>query len=250
MNKDIVPTLCIFFSLILTGCSSSQTFFTKKELSSNSSSNSPEIATSADELDYPPVDQITPDPNLSLEILEQRLLGGWIDSAYGGYWTAKQSEDAVPLIEEMFTKIDAYGEQQEEGGELMGIFPYNAIYALAHIDSPKAKTALEKCIDEEFNLNCQMALEAWEYRHNHLTEVGEAGVARAEMVVYEQSDASSKQITTLYEGDKVIILESGVENQNEGGFRGGYMSYFQVKLIDSGEVGYIQQNPDSIFQFI
>ena len=249
-SKFIAIVMIAIVVFMLGGCGFKGTTTNENNIRTTPIQVNQNKSTTSAELDFPPLREVTPDPNLTLETLETRLLGPYIESGYGGYWTAKQGESVIPLIEKMFQKIDIYTEQHRNGERSIGMFPYNAIYALANIENPQSKVSLEKCIDENFSSDCVLALEAWEYRNSH--EGGEETVsfARFPMDLYKSSSESSEVLTSLKKGTKVIILDELISNDDEVGFRGGPMRYQRVRIVDSGIEGYIQQRNDSIYLFI
>lgn len=187
--------------------------------------------------------------DITLEELENNLLGGYLDSATGAYWLAKQEDQVIPLIEEMLSKLPEYMNDHQNGVRNIGTFPYNAIYGVAHINSPQSEYFLEKCLTEEVSPDCSLGLEAFKFRKDVGELDGTPSVSRIEAPIYSKAALSSDIVGNIEPGSKVIILETA-ENPDEVGPRGGNNNYFKIRLFDEDLEGFVQMNPDSIFQFI
>jgi len=188
---------------------------------------------------------------LSLKEVEERMVkGGYLDTLYEAYWAAEQGEVILPILEEML-----YQPQKYQKGSFAGTsaYPFNVIWALAHINSTRSPQILMKFSSwttQKFNKDvARLAIKGFRLR---CTQKSRAyGVlVRAEVKLLKCPDEKAQVLKLLKSGQSVRILKSYVVNKKEEGPRGGPAVYDYIELIPQKKRGYIQRLGGDFTSFI
>jgi hypothetical protein len=183
---------------------------------------------------------------LSLPEVENRLVrGGYLDTLYAAQWAVAQGEAAIPLLAQMLDKGEQY--REEEGGAI-GAFPFNVIWALAHIPSSRALNALEKYFEATQDPAAALAIQGWRLRLNE--QSSRFGVLINDGALLENPREKALVVKKIKAGQKVKIFKEQIANPKEVGPRGGVQYYDRVELLPSGEQGYVPRGGDDFSPFM
>ncbi|HEX3046927.1 MAG TPA: hypothetical protein VHY08_19385 [Bacillota bacterium] len=193
--------------------------------------------------------------NLSLKEVEGRMVqGGYLDTLYAAYWAAGQGEAIVPILEEMLYLPKKYQKEPFTGASA---YPFNVIWALAHIDSNRSLKILMKFskwtttkLDKEVT---GLAIKGFQLRRTKQSKVARAcyGVlVRAAAKLLERPSGSAPVLKLLKSGQSVRVLKPYLENQKEEGPRSGPAIFDYIELIPEGGRGYIQRLGGDFTSFI
>ena len=193
--------------------------------------------------------------DLSLKEVEGRMAkGGYLDTLWASYWAAEQGEAIVPILEEMLKKPQKY---QKEPFAATSAYPFNVIWALAHIDSNRSLKILMKFSDwtmDKLNKDVtELAIKGFQLRRTQKSKVAREryGVlVRAKAKLLEQPSEGAPVLKLLKSGQRVKVLKPYLENQKEEGPRGGPAVFDYVELIPQGDRGYIQRFGGDFTSFI
>ncbi len=193
--------------------------------------------------------------DLSLKEVEGRMAkGGYLDTLYASYWAAEQGEAIIPILEEMLYKPKKY---QKEPFAATSAYPFNVIWALAHIDSNHSLKILMKFsgwTTDKLNKDvAELAIKGFQLRRTKQSKVARAryGVlVRAEAKLLGQPSESAQVLKLLKSGQSVEVLKPYLENEKEEGPRGGPAVFDYIELIPEGERGYIQRFGGDFTSFI
>jgi hypothetical protein len=183
---------------------------------------------------------------LTLQEAERRLIrGGYVETLYGAYWAKEQGEAIIPLLAKMLFKKEEYAKAQ---GGATGAFPFNALWALAHIHGPTSQDLLAHYYMATNDKTALLAIAGHKLRS---AQPGQScGVLVNEAVLRAGPSEQAKVMKNLSPGQKVKILKEKIDNPREEGPRGGPTLYDQVELIPGGEQGYIPRAGDNFTPFI
>jgi hypothetical protein len=156
-----------------------------------------------------------------------------------------QGEAAIPLLAQMLDKGEQY--REEEGGAI-GAFPFNVIWALAHIPSSRALNALEKYYDATQDPAAALAIQGWRLRLNE--QSSRFGVFINDGALLENPREKAQVVKEVKAGQKVKILQEKIANPKEVGPRGGVQYYDRVELLPSAEQGYVPRGGDDFTPFM
>jgi hypothetical protein len=185
-------------------------------------------------------------PPLTLPEVENRMVrGGYLDTLYAAQWAVAQGEAVIPLLGQMLDKGEQY--QEEEGGAI-GAFPFNVLWALAHIPSSKALNALEKYHEATKDPTAALAIQGWRLRSNEQSP--RFGVLSNDGALLENPREQAQVVKKIKAGQKVKILQEKIVNPKEVGPRGGAQYYDRVELLPSGEPGYLPRAGDDFSPFM
>ena len=189
--------------------------------------------------------------DLSLKEVEGRMVkGGYLDTLYASYWAAEQGEAIIPILEEMLYKQQKY---QKEPFSATSAYPFNVIWALAHIDSNRSLKILMKFsgwTTKNFNKDVAgLAIKGFQLRRTKQSKV--YGVlVRAEAKLLERPSESARVLKLLKSGQSVRVLKPYLENKKEEGPRSGPAVFDYIELIPEGGRGYIQRLGGDFTSFI
>jgi hypothetical protein len=182
---------------------------------------------------------------LSLPQVENRLVrGGYLDTLYAAQWAVAQGEAVIPLLSAMLDKAEEY----REAGGSTGAFPFNVLWALAHLPSSRARQALERYYDASQDPTAALALKGWRLRYNEQSP--RFGVLLSEGALLEAPREKAQVVKKLKAGQQVKIMQERIVNPKELGPRGGPQLYDRVELVPSAEQGYIPRAGDDFSPFI
>jgi hypothetical protein len=183
---------------------------------------------------------------LTLELAESQLVfGGYTETLLNAYWAVDQGEAIVPLLGEMLQKRRAY---DEELGGATGAFPFNVLWALAHIPQPSALKVLEKYSAVSHDPTAALAITGWQLRARE--QGRHYGVLTNNAPLLEKPEGKACVVKELKAGQPVQVVRQMINNPGEQGPRGGPANYDQVELIPGGEQGYIQRAGDDFSPFM
>ena len=193
--------------------------------------------------------------DLSLKEVEGRMInGGYLDTLYASYWAAEQGEVIIPILEEMLFKQPKY---QKESSAATSAYPFNVIWALAHIDSSRSLKILMKYsgwTTNNFDKDVtELAIKGFQLRRTQQSKVARAryGVlVRAEAKLLEQPSESAPVLKLVKSGQRVKVLRPYLENEKEEGPRSGPAVFDYIELIPEGGRGYIQRLGGDFTSFI
>jgi hypothetical protein len=165
--------------------------------------------------------------------------GAYLDTLGGAYWASAQGEPMVPVLGQMLLKEKTYLKDEKA----FVAFPFNAIWALGRIASPKAVAALKKYQAGKHTHDASLAIKAAELRIKLKDK--EAGVSlREDAKLFSAADHDSKVIKTLAKGTPVRVLKYRVVNEKQTGPRGDKAHFDHVKLLPKGPEGYLERAGD------
>ncbi len=189
--------------------------------------------------------------DLSQKEVEGRMAnGGYLDTLHASYWAAGQGEAIVPILEAMLYQEQKY---QKEPFSATSAYPFNVIWALAHIDSNRSLQILMKFAGwttKNFNKDvARLAIKGFQLRRTkHSKAYGV--LVRAEAKLLERPSEKAPVLKLLTSGQGVRVLKSYLENQKEEGPRSGPAVFDYIELIPEGGRGYIQRFGGDFTSFI
>ena len=126
----------------------------------------------------------------------------------------------------------------------MTAFPFNAIWALGRIGTPKALAALERYQKGPHAHDAKLAIKAAKLRiQKHDKEVGVS--SREDAQLFAAPNAKSKVLKVLVRGTPVKALSYRLASpSHEKAPGGGEAHYDQVKVLPNGPTGYLQRAGD------
>jgi hypothetical protein len=183
---------------------------------------------------------------LTLPDVENRMVrGGYLDTLFAAHWAVAQGEAVIPLLAQMLDKGEQY--REEEGGAI-GAFPFNVLWALAHIPGSQARQALEKYQEATQDPTAALAIQGWRLRLNE--QSSRFGVLINDGALLEHPREKAQVVKQIKAGQKVKILQEKIVNPKEVGPRGGAQYYDRVELWPSSEQGYIPRSGDDFSPFM
>jgi hypothetical protein len=183
---------------------------------------------------------------LTLKEAESRLVrGGYLDTLRNAYWAVDQGAAIVPLLGQMLNKRKAY---DEELGGATGAFPFNVMWALAHIPQAPALQVLEKYAAASHDPSAALAIKGWKLRAQK--QGPGYGVLTNDTPLLAKPAGNSQVVKQLQAGQAVQIVRAMITSPGEEGPRGGPAHYDQVKLLPGGEQGYIARAGDDFSPFM
>jgi hypothetical protein len=185
-------------------------------------------------------------PPLTLPEVEKRLVrGGYLDTLFAAQWAVAQGEAVIPLLDQMLEKGPQY--REEEGGAV-GAYPFNVLWALAHVPSSRSRQVLEKYQEASKDPVAALALKGWWLRY--FEQSVRFGVLINDGSLLERPEEKALVVKRIKSGQKVKILQEKIANPREVGPRGGAQYYDRVELFPSGEPGYIARGGDDFTPFM
>jgi hypothetical protein len=183
---------------------------------------------------------------LTLPEVETRLVrGGYLDTLFAAQWAVAQGEAVIPLLAQLLEKGQQY--QEEEGGAV-GAYPFNVLWALAHIPNSRSFQVLEKYQGATQDPTAALALQGWRLRLNEQST--RFGVLVNDGALLERPEEKALVVKKIKSGQKVKILQEMIANPKEVGPRGGAVYYDRVELQPSAEQGYIPRAGDDFSPFM
>lgn len=183
---------------------------------------------------------------LTLKEAENRLVwGGYGETLLNAPWAVEQGAAIVPLLGEMLNKKKTY---DEELGGATGAFPFNVLWALAHITQAPALQVLEKYAAASRDPGAALAIKGWKLRAQK--QGPDYGVLTNNAPLLEKPAAKAWVVKQLKAGQAVQIVRAMIASPGEEGPRGGPAHYDQVKLLPGGEQGYIARAGDDFSPFM
>jgi hypothetical protein len=177
---------------------------------------------------------------------EDRLVkGGYLETLMNANWAVEQGAPVVPILDRMLGRRLLY---EEELGGATGAFPFNALWALAHIPQPSALKVLEKYAAADQDPGAVLAVKGWKLRAEKKAAC--YGVLSNDAALLERPSADARVVKQLKAGQAVRIERTMIANPGEEGARGGPAHYDQVKLLPGGEQGYIGRAGDDFSPFM
>lgn len=168
----------------------------------------------------------------TLAQVEDRLCrNGYTESLFDARWAISQGAKIVPILDKMLGQKKKYADP----GEYTGAFPFNAEYALAHIDVPAAQAALKKH-------KIKYGLQGWNLRRKMKSQ--SYGVVYKDSALSPKASGKIGSALILKPGTEVRILKAAVENPNEEGARGGPATFAYVEVLKTKRKGYVQLAAD------
>ncbi|MGE5604418.1 MAG: hypothetical protein ACM3YE_01845 [Bacteroidota bacterium] len=152
--------------------------------------------------------------DLSLKEVEKKMAqGGYLDTLYASYWAADQGEAIIPILEEMLYQPKKY---QTEPFEATSAYPFNVIWALAHIDSNRSLKILIRFsgwTTKIFNKDVAgLAIKGFQLRRTKQSKI--YGVlVRTQAKLLERPSESALVLKLLQSGQSVRVLKPHLENQ-------------------------------------
>jgi hypothetical protein len=183
--------------------------------------------------------------DVNLKKAEERMVkGGYLDTLHASYWAADQGEAIVPLLERMLYNPQKY---QKDPLAATSAYPFNVIWALAHIDSDRSLKVLMKFslwANTDFDKEVAgLAIQGFRLRRSKGDKT--LGVlVRTEAKLLERPSRSAPVLKLLKSGQSVRVIKPCLENQKEEGPRGGPAVFDYIELIPEGGRGYIERVGD------
>lgn len=188
---------------------------------------------------------------LSLPEVEGRMVkGGYLETLYAAYWAAEQGEEIVPILEELLFRQQKY---EKEPYTAIGAYPFNVMWALAHIDSNRSLKSLKqysRWTKDGFHKNLAgLAIKGFQLRQTkHSKAYGV--LVRSEAKLFERPSERARVFKLLKYGQSVRVLKLYIVDKKEEGPRGGPAVFDYVELIPQGERGYVQRVGGDFTSFI
>ncbi len=177
---------------------------------------------------------------LTQRAVEKKMVaGGYLDTLWAAYWAVDQGPAIVPILAAMLARQKRYEAAQ---GGATGAFPFNALWALAHIPAPAAQAALEQYYARSRDATAALALKGFKLRQAHPGPPCGVLLNDSELLAAPQENSQVRQ--QLPAGQPLEILQEKVENAQEEGPRGGPAYYDRVRLLPGGPEGYIRRAGD------
>lgn len=174
--------------------------------------------------------------SVTLEEAENRLVrNGFTESMWEAQWAVKQGAKIVPILDKMLSQKQKY----VNSDDFTGAFPYNAEYALAHIDVDAALAALKK-------YKVTYGIQGWNLRRSKKSK--NYGVVHFELSMYPAANQKGKA-AKLKPGTQVRIIKAGIENAREESARGGPATYDHVEVLATKKKGYVLRAGDNFDPF-
>lgn len=166
---------------------------------------------------------------------------GYLNSLQGAYWAYFKGPRIIPVLSVMLTKQKYYNQKYDFA---TGGFPLNALWALGHFKTVKARDALRHYYAWSHDSEALSALKGWELRRKY--GFG-AGVLINDQILYQRPSEKSHVIAHLPADEPVRILKADYENDREMDARGGPTVYDFIQVLRTGERGYIERTSDDFF---
>lgn len=188
---------------------------------------------------------------LSLEEVEGRMVkGGYLDSLYAAYWAAGQGEVITPILEDMLFNPRKY---QKVPFADTSAYPFNVIWALAHIDSLRSLQILKKFsvwTTQKYSQElARLAIKGLRLRRTKQSKA--YGVlVRATAKLLEQPDKKAQVLKLIKSGQGVKILRPYLVKKEEEGPRSGPAVFDFIELVPEGKRGYLQRVGGDFTSFI
>lgn len=168
----------------------------------------------------------------TLAQVEDRLCrNGYLESLFETRWVIAQGAKVVPILDRMLADKKRY----TDVGTFTGAFPFNAEYALAHIDAAAAQAVLKKH-------KIKYGLQGWNLRNKMKSQA--YGVVYKDAALSPKPSGKIGSALILKPGTEVRILQSAVENHKEEGARGGPATFAYVEVLATKRKGYVQLAAD------
>jgi hypothetical protein len=194
---------------------------------------------------FPPDAPLAQKP-LTLQEVEKRMVqGGYLDTLRESYWAAAQGEAIVPLLATLLKSREKY---QAAPGGATGAFPFNVLWALAHIGGAHSLKVLTDYYADIQDETAALAIKG--HRLRAAQKSGAYGILINEAVLLSRPSQAAGRLKQLRAGQQVKILKERIANPREEGPRGGPALFDRVKLWPSGEPGYIPRAGDDFSPFI
>jgi len=189
---------------------------------------------------------------LTLSAVENRILiPAYVDSLEAATWAAQQGPRAVPFLEKLVAQHAVYEKRAEQKGDVLGAFPFNAVWALGRIPGKEAAAALSRLASSSDTSVRPMVVHALAaHRLRAAKGTGYGVYARGQTAsLYAAPSGSAKVVKTLRPGQAVHILRERIENPKEEGPRGGPTAFDYVEVLPGGPKGYIERAGDGFTPF-
>lgn len=192
------------------------------------------------------VSHVQAQPRVTLQEAEQKMVrGGYLETLQAAYWAAREGEALVPILAQMLGKEKHY--QAALGGST-GAFPFNALWALAHIPGDRSRQALEQYLAASQDQTAALALKG--HRLRQAQQSSRYGIVIHDTPLLSQPREQAPVVREISSGQQVKIVQERIINAQEEGPRGGPSVYDRVELLPGGERGYIQRAGDGFTPFI
>lgn len=183
---------------------------------------------------------------VTLREAENRMVrGGYLETLQGAYWAARQGEAMVPILSKMLQKNQQY---QQELDMATGAFPFNALWALAHIPGEQSLKVLEQYFAATKDRSAALAIQGHKLRQDR--QGSQYGVVINDTQLFSRPSEQSQVLQEITSGKQVKILQEKIVNTQEEGPRGGPSAYDRVELLPGGPPGYIQRAGDGFTPFM
>lgn len=173
------------------------------------------------------------------EAEDQMVNNGYLQTLQGAYWAYGEGPRIIPVLAFMLTRQKYYDEKY---GFVTGSFPFNALWALSHLKSRKAREVIHHYYVRSHDIVALLALKGWDIRHKYGLS---AGVLENDFDLYQRPTQKSKLIAHLHMGESVRILSNiPIENNTEMDGRGGPTEYDEILVFRTGQKGYLERASD------
>ncbi len=181
-----------------------------------------------------------------LKEAEDRLVrGGYIETLMNAHWAVEQGAPIVAILGRMLAQSKTY---EKEMGGVTGAFPFDAVWALAHIPKASALEVLEKYGAASHDPSVALAIKGWKLRSQK--KAAGYGVLINDAALLEKPSGSSRVARQLRAGQAVQIEQTMITSPGEEGPRSGPAHYDRVKLLPGGPRGYIGRAGDDFSPFL
>lgn len=179
---------------------------------------------------------------LTFRIVQRRLIGGrYRQNLHAAHWAAGQGAKIVRHLERMIDEQYSYDAENDPEGTA---FPLNALWALAHIQTPLALRVMEKYYQRSKDERAGLAIKSFKLRREMKSK--EYGVVINSSTLQTRADPEAEAIKEITGGQEVKVLREGIKYVlgNET------LTYDYVELTETGQRGYIQRRAHNFTPFI
>ena len=180
---------------------------------------------------------------LTFRNVQRRLIGGrYRQNLHSAYWAASRGAQIVSFLERMID--DQYSYEAELNDPEGMAFPLNALWALAHIRTPRSLRVIENYFERSKDERAGLAIKGFKLRRK--MRGNEYGVLIKDSTLLTEAGTEAEAIKEISAGQEVKILREGIKYVSGR----ETLTYDYVELLGSGQRGYVRRGADNFTPFI